>query len=399
MQLITRIFNKTTLFVLFLFVVLFEGGSYAVLTVLKLQGKHFADIYDPSGNTARVRGKCDDYVQTLELHPYLAFVHGKRCSSTGYKTNNIGLLNQDVDLTNKQFHSVGIFGGSVAAQFGGLDTTPQLEQILNGCFQNKKTKPFKVLNFADGAWKQPQQVIALALYGDYLDVAISIEGFNEHYTVGASLDMTIPAGTFASLINNNFFSNTYFKLRHINGTFLDKSNFIKLLTVAYRRTLEKRGIENNNRINQNFLLPHEVDHNTHNSNRYLGFIKSFDAIADSKHIYSMVVLQPSPLHKKLSAVEATQVGSLDYEKQYQEISRILSNARHFLDLTDLFKNSDQTIFSDRIHFVGDDRFRSYGNYKMALEIVNKLSHDGQITPAGNLATCIAKFASTQKVEK
>ena len=162
-----KIFNKTTLFLLSLSIILLEGGSYAVLIILELQGKDFSEIYDPSGNTARPRGECDDYVQTLEPHPYLAYVHNARCADP-FKINNIGLLNQDVDLTNEKFHSIGIFGGSVAAQFGGFNTTPQLEQILNGCFQNKKNKPFKVLNFADGGWKQPQQVIALALHGDYM---------------------------------------------------------------------------------------------------------------------------------------------------------------------------------------------------------------------------------------
>jgi hypothetical protein len=374
-------------------IVSLEVGAYAILASLKLSGKQFSEIYDPTGNAARFRGECDDYVQTLELHPYLAFVHNKQCSGS-YRVNNIGLLNQEVDLTTKDFYSIGIYGGSVAAQFGGLAQPPQLEEILNGCYRNGKGKPFKVLNFADGAWKQPQQVIALVLYGDYIDLAISIEGFNEHYVIGSGLDISVPASSYASIINNDIFANSYFKLSHINGTALGTSNFVKLATVAYRKALEGRGKKYTGLIEQNFVLPQDVDRSTHNSKRYLGFVKAFDAIAESKGIYSLVVLQPSPLHKKLSASEKEKVGPLDYEKQYQEVFHILSNAKHFLNLADLFNDSDQNIFADHIHFVRDGRYVSYGNYRMALEIINKLSSDRQIVPKDNVAACVSKSIPT-----
>lgn len=389
-------FNKTGMYIIALIVSIasLEVGSYAVLASLKLNGERFSEIYDPTRNAARFKGECDDYVQTLELHPYLAFVHNKQCSGS-YRVNNIGLLNQDVDLTTTNFYTIGIYGGSVASQFGGLAQAPQLEEILNGCYSNGKGKPFKVLNFADGAWKQPQQVIALVLYGDYIDIAISIEGFNEHYGIGSGLDISVPANSYASIIKNDIFANWYFRLRHINDTVLDTSNFVKLVTVAYRNALEWRGKKYNGLIQQNFVLPQDVDRSTYNSKRYLGFVKSFDVIAESKGIYGLVVLQPSPLHKKLSESEKKWVGPLDYEEQYQEVSRILSNAKHFLNLTDLFADSDQDIFADHIHFVGDGRYVSYGNYRMALEILNKLSSDRQIVPNDDVAACVSKSIPTR----
>lgn len=103
--------NVVYYIVLFLLVIgLAEAGSYGALFALRESGKSFTKIYDPTGNTARVKGMCDDYVQTLELNPYLAYTRNKQCEG-GYRINNLGLLNQDAEIEKKQFYSVGIFGG------------------------------------------------------------------------------------------------------------------------------------------------------------------------------------------------------------------------------------------------------------------------------------------------
>jgi hypothetical protein len=121
-------------------------------------------------------------------------------------------------------------------------------------------------------------------------------------------------------------------------------------------------------------------------------VKSFDAIAASKNIYSLIVLQPVPLHKPLSNTEANVVRLLDYDLPYQEIASLLeNNARAFINLSDLFNATDRTIFSDQIHFINlDKNFRSYGNYRMAVEIIHRLEMDNQVTSGTNSAKCIAE---------
>jgi len=377
-------------------VLLTELSAFIALYVLNLHGKTFEELYDPTGNTARFRGKCDDYLQTLQLDPYLGFVHNRGCADTFYSLNNLGFMNQDVDLTKKGFYSIGIFGGSVASQFAGFTAVPQMEEILTACFNNKKHKPFRVLNFADGGWKQPQQVIALGLYGDYLDAAISIEGYNERYYIGMSSDLTMPASSFLSILNDDIYANLYFKLRKINWVF-KKSNSVKLVISAYRRALERRAERMNQEYNARYSLPAGIDVKAHNVDRYHGFIKSFDAIAATKRLYSLIILQPSPLHKALTDAEKKNVGPLDYEQTYDDIRRVLSHASNFLDLSELFKNSSDTIFADVIHFVKlDGYYRSYGNYVMSKEIIKRLVNDRQIFANNETNECVAKFDPTTR---
>ena len=56
-------------FMVLLVVALAEAGSYASLYALGASNKSFSEIYDPTGNTARYSGKCNDYLQTVELDP------------------------------------------------------------------------------------------------------------------------------------------------------------------------------------------------------------------------------------------------------------------------------------------------------------------------------------------
>lgn len=383
------------IFMALLIIAFAEAGSYAALYALSASDKSFSEIYDPTGNTARYRGGCNDYIQTYELNPYLAFIHNKKCSDPEvYKINNLGLLNQNADFDKDKFYTIGIFGGSVASQFAGMTSAPQLEEILNSCFNSKSGKPFRVLNFADGAWKQPQQVIALTLYGDYIDAAISIEGFNEQFVFrhGFPADLIVPATSYSSLMNNDFLNDYYFMLSNLQGSSISKSNTIKLFTLLFRKNLEKRGSYNYWKLMEKYLIQNYVDVHEYNIKRYIGLVKSFDAIAASKNIYSLIVLQPVPLHKPLSNAEANVVGPLDYDLPYQEIELLLeNNAREFINLSDLFSTTDRTIFSDHIHFINVNKnYRSYGNYRMAVEIIHRLEMDNQITSEINSAKCIAE---------
>jgi hypothetical protein len=384
-------------FTLLLVVALAEAGAYAALIALGASDKSFAEIYDPTGNTARFGGKCDDYILTLELNPYLAFTPNRQCSGTTkglgfeYRVNNLGLLNQDVDIKKENYFSIGIFGGSVAAQFAGTISSPQIEEMLNSCFISKSGKPFRVLNLANGAWKQPQQVIALALYGDYIDAAISIEGFNERDLLkkGTTADILLPAPNYSSLISDGSIRKYYFKLSNLKDTIASRSNTIKLFTLLFRKDLESVGYGSFKNLIEKYSIE-GIDVVQHNIKRYIGFIKSFDSIASSKDMYSLIVLQPAPLHKQLSISEAKVVGQLDYEEPYREIAALLNNnARSFLNLSDLFSRTEGPVFSDSIHFIAlNKNFNSYGNYRMATEIIHKLESDNEIRATANSAKCL-----------
>jgi hypothetical protein len=379
---------------LLFFIVLAEVGSYAALWALGESSKTFSEIYDPTRNTARFKGKCEDYIKTLELNPYLGFTQNKKCSGLGYRVNNLGLLNQDVDFMKATHYAVGIFGGSVAAQFAGYTDVPQIERILNKCFSSPSGKPFIVYNFSGGAWKHPQQEIALTLYGDYINIAISIEGFNEHWAFmpGVNFDMIVPASNYSSLLNGDYLTDFYFNLDKLNGGCFSKSNTIKLFTLLFRKNLQKRSLDNYySKLVEKYAFPPSVNSLDLNAKRYAGFIRSFDAIASSKNVYSLFVLQPAPLNKQLTSAEIRAVTPLNYRQQYSEIAYLLkNNARAFIDLSDLFNKTDSDVFKDEIHFVTDGSdYKSYGNFKMATDIARKLLSDKVVVEKEGPEDCMA----------
>ena len=289
------------------------------------------------------------------------------------------------------YYSIGIFGGSVAAQFAGYTDVPQIERILNKCFTSPSRKKFVVYNFSGGAWRQPQQEIALALYGDYINIAISIEGFNEHWSFmpWVKWDMIAPASNYSSLLDGDYLTDFYFTFDNLNGSPFSKSNAIKLFTLLFRKNLERRSTYS--KLIEKYAFPPSVNGHDLNAKRYAGFIRSFDAIASSKNIYSLFVLQPAPINKPLTNAELKVVGDLNYRQQYSDIASLLrDNARAFIDLSALFSKTARDVFKDEIHFVTRGlNYKSYGNFKMATEISRKLLSDKLIIDNGNSEDCMA----------
>jgi hypothetical protein len=376
---------------LLFFIVLAELGSYVALLALGESSKTFSEIYDPTGNSARFKGKCEDYIKTLELNPYLGFTPNRKCSGPDYRVNNLGLLNQDVEFMKATHYPVGIFGGSVAAQFAGSTDTPQIERILNKCFNSPSGKPFIVYNFSGGAWKHPQQEISLTLYGDYINIAISIEGFNEHWAFmpGVNWDIILPPSNYSSLLNGDYLADFYFNLDKLNGGSFSKSNTVKLFTLLFRKNLERRSTYS--KLIEKYAFPPSINSHDLNAKRYAGFIKSFDAIASSKNIYSLFVLQPAPINKPLTNAEIKVVAPLNYRQQYSEIASLLKdNARAFIDLSDLFRKTERDVFKDEIHFVTmGNNSKSYGNFEMARNIARKLLSDKVIFEKDDGEDCMA----------
>jgi hypothetical protein len=133
----------------------------------------------------------------MQLHPYFAFNyvpatkpfqdglyynnHGF-LQSADYVKNNLGCCDYPSERGNPDEFIVGIFGGSVAAGFAvnsqGMQTF--VEELKKS--PALAGRQIRVLNFASGAYKQPQQLLVLAYYlslGQPLDAVVNIDGFNE----------------------------------------------------------------------------------------------------------------------------------------------------------------------------------------------------------------------------
>ncbi len=121
------------------------------------------------------------------IHPYLGSVYDPdvwktKTSHSGIPVSEWGFID---DKTPLQAPSpdrvvVGVFGGSVAwglSRFGS-------DQIIEGLATRDefKGKEFVIVRTALGAWKQPQQLMALAYLlslGAHFDVVVNVDGFNE----------------------------------------------------------------------------------------------------------------------------------------------------------------------------------------------------------------------------
>lgn len=142
------------------------------------------------------------------LHPYFGFV---RVETPTRDVNNHGFAAAPFDYPFIKQHEdqvlIGVFGGSVAAGFvraGQERLVQRLQQ--HPAFQGKE---IILLSFAQGGFKQPQQLLALSYYltiGQALDMVINLDGFNEvalssrNHAFG--MDISMPSSDhFMPLVN------------------------------------------------------------------------------------------------------------------------------------------------------------------------------------------------------
>jgi hypothetical protein len=143
------------------------------------------------------------------VHPYFGFSFKPNRDHIAYVTpNNHNFLFHpeyvlrhsgccDYPITQSDADEVvlGVFGGSVAAALAvRMQENETLRQNIAAGFGGKRVR---VLTFALGGQKQPQQLIILTYYlslGQVFDVIINVDGFNEIITSTGNLD----AGTEAN---------------------------------------------------------------------------------------------------------------------------------------------------------------------------------------------------------
>ena len=127
------------------------------------------------------------------IHPYLGYVNDPYRDKT-QRTSEFGFVSgKSTNPIVKKIPDriiIGIFGGSFAAQTF-RHTSPLLMDRLKSLFPR-----VTVLNFADGGYKQPQQLLILAYMlslGAEFDLIINIDGFNE---VALPPTENIPKGVY-----------------------------------------------------------------------------------------------------------------------------------------------------------------------------------------------------------
>jgi hypothetical protein len=137
-------------------------------------------------------------------HPYFGFTGLYDQDYGSIRTNNLGFLQRErisVPLAAEPNDLiVAVFGGSVAESLAtNLTGGPSLRDSLQA-LPALAHRRIVILNMAQGAGKQPQQLIELVYLlalGQRIDVVINVDGFNEfalgYQNYAADLDPILPA--------------------------------------------------------------------------------------------------------------------------------------------------------------------------------------------------------------
>ena len=172
---------------------------------------------------------------------------------------------------------IGIFGGSVAASFANnLEVNSKVEKCYT--YDNKT---IKFVNFADNAYKQPQTNISLILHKNFINMAISIEGFNESYMVDEkNYFFDLPASNFnwvhPQLSEISLFHIIYLKLFKIKNNQLSSTNTIKLFTLFARKLFEKsRYTSKDSRYKSSKDIKKQINIRDYNLFKYYNYMKDF----------------------------------------------------------------------------------------------------------------------------
>ncbi|WP_293128411.1 hypothetical protein [Microcoleus sp. bin38.metabat.b11b12b14.051] len=120
------------------------------------------------------------------LHPFFGFIEKPGPDfRPGFKVNNYGFMSPydyPFKKTKPNQFIIGVFGGSVAANYGIFEVQNKVLPRYLKQLPGLKDKEFVILSFATGGYKQPQQLLILNYFlalGQELDFVVNIDGFNE----------------------------------------------------------------------------------------------------------------------------------------------------------------------------------------------------------------------------
>ena len=335
------------------------------------------------------------YVDTLFPHPYLGFVHHANPPCGLSYINNIGLFGPDfpVEKISDRFVLL-VTGGSVAAQL--VQINPEwpryFEEELNERYTSPGGQPFLVLNGADGAWKQPQQLIIFLLYADVVDAVITLDGFNEHENFGSTRRLEYPANNF--LVLNPLAGYDYTQVVQlwglgkvygliVNNAVLSRSQAAYVVVAGLAKIIRRPVAigEWPTTVESIFALPSEWSRDKRVNwaiEQYRKYIKAMDAVASDRGVLIAHFIQPVPaIGKQLTAEERRIVGDLSYRDIYRQMTdRLLQlngEATKIYSLLDVFKDVDDTLYADHVHLRRTASGESVGYRLMAQEMAELLA--------------------------
>lgn len=316
------------------------------------------------------------WADQVTLHPYLGFMYknNSSCPSAG-NINSYHLLGAEIPFKKDPFvYTILVLGGSVAESLAGhrfIESSTALEEAFASQYKSAKGLPIRIINGSITAGSQPMQLISYILLAHLADAVVSIEGFNEHWSYGASMMIESPPRIWFQLSGESKDDSTeILKAAALKKLMrLYKHSPLRYSYVAYSSLLAFYTLLGGNEplhdVNSPFPpLPTTwtpADQRAYYVGQYKKYLRILSQIALANNSNMFIFYQPVPaIEKALTPQEKQLVGNVGYANDYGEVFdhiRPLTNPFfHIINMMGVFRNFPETIYIDQIHFNDKGKF-------------------------------------------
>lgn len=337
------------------------------------------------------------WADSIAPHPYLSFAYhrGEPCSQEGI--NKVGLKGPEFPIVNDpNFYDVLVLGGSVAELFAAQYSHSEnmLAKRLNEIYLSPNGKPFRVLNGAIAAGREPMQLVSLILFGSRADAVITLEGYNELGPYRISRSPFEPASEWKTLLaprsaadlmrhRSVFFARVLADVTADN--FFLSHSYTAFLTTRLLYAVVEKGARTSKTDAIESVVPDfpsewiEKQRRGEILREYKRMLHLQRAMTQEERQPYFAFIQPAPaLYKRLTEQERSVVGDISYGAVYQEFTdEILSLRKEGFPIASLLKillPVEKSIYVDNIHFKGDGTFGT-GNELLAGAIADILGKE------------------------
>jgi hypothetical protein len=405
-------------------------GVYSVKNGTIFSFNKIAKQKEAVGNIAKIKIDSNYAIPGVDgtrvIHPYMGFVYEpekplynlavqpkKPFESSQCKVNKYGFTGEPVFL-KKQENTINIviLGGSVANQLFCLSRNTLIDTLKT--FSNLKNKTIHVVGLGIGAYRQPQQLMAINYYlahGGEFDILINVDGFNEAHFPKAMMEKHIfPSYPFRwnqyiASFNTNQIKEIgkialYQRIKQRLVAIFDHANFSVTANVLWsfldglldtriykahqhlEKTLEKKDAKSFHISGPNEavedIVNFSVDIWFRSSHQLANLAKMngasyFHFIQPNIHIKNSKALTDNEksLVKNLSSHFNPDILNTIYPLFSKKGQELIKFDTHFYDLTYIFKNEKQTIYVDTCC-----HYNQVGNDVMAKFIGQKIIEGG-----------------------
>jgi hypothetical protein len=312
-------------------------------------------------------------------HPYFGFIIRREQAQQDEERDVIvgGFERADILFSqrNKKELIIGILGASVADMLAHFEFKySKIRGALKLKYPELRQVDIKILNLAVPAFKQPQQMNVLAIYGKSVDMIISLDGSNDTtYSISSSFPFYYPMESMSYLyFSKNQLPQAYIKvvfslkLRRIATDYLDsKLSLVKTMALLFIKQTTAIIFETEKDIVDKSKTSEDYFYNSairttfqEKADFYLRMLKYQASILEQEKIPGFFFLQPVAYlgGSKTLTNEEKLFFSLTKSKFFLNkepisgIEHVRESVRKkeldLIDLTQIFKNESETVYTD-----------------------------------------------------